>query len=139
MKIKPIKNLYDYKQAKKYLETSQKENLDIDQIKILEILMEDFERRNTHLIIENMDIEPLIDNIYDDVKNISESESVANEVLELSNKCDNLSSEIKSNSNNILAESTNCLISMFKILHNLGFSKQEIYNMSEKQINSNDK
>ena len=48
MKIKPIKNLYDYQQAQKYLESVFHKELSDEEsnnVAILEILIEDFERK----------------------------------------------------------------------------------------------
>ena len=48
MKLKPIKTLYDYKEAQKYLESIFHAELTEDEsnnVAILEILMEEFERK----------------------------------------------------------------------------------------------
>ncbi len=152
MKIKPIKTLYDYEQAQKYLESIFHKDLTDDEsndIAVLEVLIEDFERRG-EIQKENVILEPLIDYVYDLVNNASKFESpgLLERGLKLGEEYGELSAEIlklveykrtnedkKTIKNNILLESTDCLIMIFDIMSQMGFTKDEICSMAENQVN----
>lgn len=152
MKLKPIKTLYDYNQAQKYLESIFHAELteeESNNVAILEILMEEFERKGK-ISKEDLTVEPLIDYIFDLVTNASqyESDGILERGLKLGEEYGELSAEIlklagykkskesKEDINyNILLESTDCLIMIFDIMTQMGFKKEEICNMAEKQVN----
>jgi len=150
MKLKPITNYYDYQQAQKYIESNKdlsKETL--NKISILSVLVEDFERKSKP-VEEEMISEILIDYIYDLVKNTSkyEKHGLIERGLKLGEEYGELSAEIlKLNgykrtgedkdiiNSNILLESTDCLIMIFDIMVHMDFTKEQICNMAEKQVN----
>ena len=77
MKIKPIKTLYDYHQAQKYIESVFHKELTEEEsntVAVLEVLMEEFDRRG-EIQKENVTLEPLIDYVYDLVSDASKYES----------------------------------------------------------------
>jgi hypothetical protein len=155
MKLKPLNNYHDYLESKKYLESCSKVKLtsdesdESDKVKILSVLIEEYERRQNP-ILNSLDIDPLIDNIFDRVKDVSKYEApgilerglklgeefgeLSAEILKLSGykKSDETSDKIKYN---ILLESSDCMIMIFDIMIEMGFSKKEIIDMSDKQIN----
>jgi len=152
MTLKPIKSYYDYKQAKKYLDSVSHNELtkeESNDIEILSILIEDFERRGKPNL-EDVVIEPIIDYVYDLVENASkyEENGLIEKGLKLGEEYGELSAEIlklkgykrttedvdKINYN-ILLESTDCLIMVFDIMSSMGFTKEQICDMSEKQVN----
>ena len=152
MKLKPIKTLYDYKKAQDYLESIFHKELTEDEsndVAILEVLMEEYERKGK-VSKEDLTIEPLIDYVFDLVTNASqyESEGILERGLKLGEEYGELSAEIlklsgykKSNESkedinyNILLESTDCLIMIFDIMTQMGFTKEQICSMAEKQVN----
>lgn len=152
MKLKPIKTLYDYKEAQKYLKSIFHSDLteeESNDIEILSVLMENFERRGEP-IKEEIIIEPLIDYIYDMIKSVSKQErmNLIARCLKLGEEFGELSAEVLKLSGlkntkdyrdvikeKILLESTDCLIMIFDIMTYMGFTKDQICNMSEKQIN----
>ena len=152
MKLKPIKTLYDYKEAQKYIESifhSELTEEESNNVAILEILMEEFERKGK-TSKEELEVEPLIDYIFDLVTNASqyEEEGLLERGLKLGEEYGELSAEIlklagykKSSETkekinyNILLESTDCLIMIFDIMTQMGFKKEQICNMAEKQVN----
>ena len=152
MKLKPIKTLYDYNQAQKYLESIFHAELteeESNNVAILEILMEEFERKGK-VSKEDLVVEPLIDYVYDLVTNASqyEEEGLLERGLKLGEEYGELSAEIlkfvgykrsletKEQINyNILLESTDCLIMIFDIMTQMGFKKEQICNMAERQVN----
>ena len=153
MTLKPIKNYYDYKQAQKYMESViNKENLtsdETDNIEILSVLIEDFERKGKPNL-EDVVVEPIIDYIYDLVENASkyEKHGLLERGLKLGEEYGELSAEIlklkgykKTTEDegrinyNILLESTDCLIMVFDIMTHMGFTKEQICDMAEKQVN----
>jgi hypothetical protein len=152
MKIKPIKTLYDYKQAQNYLESIFHKELTDDEsndVAVLEILMEEYERKGK-VSKEDLEIEPLIDYVFDLVTNASQYESpgLLERGLKLGEEYGELSAEIlklsgykrtnESKENieyNILLESTDCLIMIFDIMTQMGFKKEQICDMAEKQVN----
>lgn len=152
MKLKPISTLYDYNQAQKYLESKFHEELteeESNEIEILEILIENFERKGKPLSSEIV-TEPMIDYVYDLVTNASkyEKHGLLERGLKLGEEYGELSAEIlklvgykKTTEDegrinyNILLESTDCLIMVFDIMTNMGFTKEQICDMAEKQVN----
>jgi hypothetical protein len=152
MKLKPIKTLYDYNQAQKYLESIFHAELteeESNNVAILEILMEEFERKGK-VSKEDLVIEPLIDYVFDLVSNASqyEEEGILERGLKLGEEYGELSAEILKLKGykrttedegrihyNILLESTDCLIMIFDIMTKMGFTKEQICGMAEKQVN----
>jgi hypothetical protein len=152
MKLKPIKTLYDYNKAQEYLESifhSELTEEEADNVAILEVLIENFERQGK-VSKENLEIEPVIDYVFDLVSNASqyETDGILERGLKLGEEYGELSAEIlklsgykkskesKEDINyNILLESTDCLIMIFDIMTQMGFKKEEICNMAEKQVN----
>lgn len=152
MKIKPIDNLYDYEQTKRFIEQeSKKNNLSEDErnkIRVFNILIEEFQKRGK-FDPKDVTIEPLIDNVWQSVKEVSkyEQKGLIQRGLKLGEEYGELSAEIlkfvgykKSSETEdeirkkILLESTDCLIMILDIIINMEFNKEEICNMSEKQI-----
>lgn len=152
MKIKPIKTLWDYEQSKKHLNSFLNKKLtpeESNDLEVLEILIEDFEKKGV-MKKENVVLEPILDYIYDlviDVSNL-EKPGILERGLKLGEEYGELSAEIlkmvnykkttedkKTIENNILLESTDCLIMIFDIMNQMKFTKEEICNMAEKQIN----
>ena len=150
MELKPIKNIQDYKKAIKWIDTmSSKEITDEEsnKIQILSILIEDYERKTSGE--EKPETESQMDYIFDLVSTSTKYEKhgilerglklgeeygeLAAEILKLKEYKRTLESkdQIK---NNILLEATDCLIMVYDILINMGFTKSEIVDMSEKQI-----
>jgi hypothetical protein len=152
MKIKPIKTLYDYKEAQNYLESIFHKELTEDEsndVAILEILMEEFERKGK-TYKEELEVEPLIDYVYDLVTNASkyEKHGLIERGLKLGEEYGELSAEIlklaeykrseeskEKIENNILLESTDCLIMIFDIMTHMNFTKEQICDMAESQVN----
>jgi HTH-type transcriptional regulator/antitoxin HigA len=156
MKIKPIRNYSDYTEAKKELETIIKSDIDSEdgqKAEILSILVENYEKKMT--LEEGIDMEPLVDYIYDLVKSTSDvvgdksdQNGIIKRGLKLSEESGELAAEIlklvdyKSHNltkdqikQNMLLESVDCLIMVFDIMTHVGFTKKEIVNMAENQVN----
>ncbi len=152
MKLKPIKTLYDYKEAQKYLESIFHAELteeESNDVAILEILMEEFERKGK-TSKEELEVEPLIDYVYDLVTNASkyEKHGLIERGLKLGEEYGELSAEIlklaeykrseeskEKIEHNILLESTDCLIMIFDIMTHMNFTKEQICDMAESQVN----
>ena len=152
MKIKPIKTIYDYNQAQKYLESIFHNELteeEANDVAVLEILIENFERQGKPSK-ENLEVEPLIDYVFDLVTNASQYEKhgLIERGLKLGEEYGELSAEIlklagykrssetkEEINNNILLESTDCLIMIFDIMTQMGFKKEQICGMAERQVN----
>jgi hypothetical protein len=152
MKIKPIKTIYDYNQAQKYLESIFHNELteeEANDVAVLEVLIENFERQGKPSK-ENLEVEPLIDYVFDLVTNASqyEEKGLLERGLKLGEEYGELSAEIlklagykrsketkEEINNNILLESTDCLIMIFDIMTQMGFKKEQICNMAERQVN----
>jgi len=146
MKPKPLKNYHDYNQSKSYLDTKSILN---DDDEIISVLVQDYERRldmDKDLVI----VEPLIDLVFDSVKKASqyENKGLMERCLKLGEEYGELSAEILKLSGykrtkeskerireNILLESSDCMIMIFDIMTEMGFSKKEISDMSDRQIN----
>ena len=152
MKLKPIKTIYDYNQAQKYLESifhSELTEEEANNVSILEVLIENFERQGK-VAKENLEMEPLIDYVFDLVSNASQYEEhgIIERGLKLGEEYGELSAEIlklagykrssetkEEINNNILLESTDCLIMIFDIMTQMGFKKEQICGMAERQVN----
>lgn len=152
MKIKPIKTIYDYEQAQKYLESVFHKELteqESNDVEVLEILIEEFERKG-EITKDCVTTEPLIDYVYELVMNASKFENpgLLERCLKLGEEYGELSAEIlklieykrtteskEDIRKNILLESTDCLIMVFDIMSQMGFTKEEICEMAESQVN----
>jgi len=152
MKLKPIKTLYDYKEAQKYIESifhAELTDEESNNVAILEILMEEFERKGK-TSKEELEVEPLIDYVYDLVTNASkyEKHGLIERGLKLGEEYGELSAEIlklaeykrseeskEKIEHNILLESTDCLIMIFDIMTHMNFTKEQICDMAESQVN----
>lgn len=150
--LKPIRNYSDYLEAQKQLESVFHSELDSEEgqkAEILTVLIESYERRMTPSK-EDILIEPLIDYVFDLVKNTSQFEKhgILERGLKLGEETGELSAEIlklvgykKSDlaksqiEQNMLLESVDCLIMVFDIMSHMGFTKQQIVEMAEKQVN----
>jgi len=152
MELKPITNQYDYQQAQKYLESIHGVELskeESNKISILTVLIEEFERKSKP-VEEEIITETLIDYVYDLVINASkyEKHGLIERGLKLGEEYGELSAEILKLKGykrttedegrinyNILLESTDCLIMVFDIMAHMGFTKEQICDMAEKQVN----
>ena len=150
MKPKPIKNYYDYKVAKDYIDNlnSNKSKLNEDD-QVISTLLEDYERR-LDMDKDSLIIEPVIDSVFDSVKKASkyERDGLLERCLKLGEEYGELSAEILKTigykrsteskekiRENILLESSDCMIMIFDIMIQMGFTKKEISDMSDRQIN----
>jgi hypothetical protein len=152
MELKPITNQHDYNQAQKYLESIHGVELskeESNKVSIMTILLEDFERKLKPTEDEIIS-ETLIDYVFDLVINASkyEKHGLIERGLKLGEEYGELSAEILKLKGykrttevedeinyNILLESTDCLIMIFDIMAHMKFSKEQICDMAEKQIN----
>ena len=152
MELKPITNQYDYQQAQKYLESIHRVELskeESNKVSILTVLIEEFERKSKP-VEEEIISETLIDYVFDLVINASkyEKHGLIERGLKLGEEYGELSAEIlklkgykKTTEDegrinyNILLESTDCLIMIFDIMAHMGFTKEPICDMAEKQVN----
>ena len=152
MELKPITNQYDYQQAQKYLESIHRVELskeESNKVSILTVLIEEFERKSKP-VEEEIISETLIDYVFDLVINASkyENHGLIERGLKLGEEYGELSAEIlklkgykKTTEDegrinyNILLESTDCLIMIFDIMAHMGFTKEQICDMAEKQVN----
>lgn len=152
MEIKPITNWHIYEKSKRYVEEMSNKKLtseEKDKINVIITLIECFERTGK-VDYNNVIVEPLIDQVFDSVKNVSnlEKEGIIERGLKLGEEYGELSAEIlkfvgykrseeskEDIKNKILLESTDCLIMIFDIMSQLGFTREEICNMADKQIN----
>jgi len=150
--LKPIRNYGDYLEAQKQLESIFHSELDSEEgqkAEILSVLIENYEKR-MNPSTEDLNIEPLIDYVYDLVKDTSkfEKHGILERGLKLGEETGELSAEIlkfvgykKSDlsksqiEQNMLLESVDCLIMVFDIMSHMGFTKQQIVEMAEKQVN----
>lgn len=149
--INPIRNIEDYIQAQKDLESifhSELNSTEGKKAEVLTILIEDWEKKNE--IPKEYLKEDTIDYIYDLSSSTSQLDKggISERALKLGEEFGELSAEIlklleyknsKENKseikNKILLESVDCLIVIFDIFTYMGFTKEEVINMSEKQIN----
>lgn len=153
MKLKPINNLHDYNQVKKYLESVSNTKLNEEEsanVSIFRVLIEEYERKNKTVTNKKIITEELIDNAFESVKSVSkyENDGIMERILKLGEEYGELSAEVlklykyKRTSeskekiiNNILLESTDCMIMIFDIMIKMGFTKNEICSMTENQVN----
>lgn len=152
MELKPITNKHDYNLTQKYLESIHGNELsedESDKVSIMTILLEDFERKSK-TVEDEVIPETLIDYVFDLVINASKYEKhglierglklgeeygeLSAEILKLKGYKRTTEDEVKINYN-ILLESTDCLIMIFDIMAHMKFSKEQICDMAEKQIN----
>jgi len=152
MKLKPLKNYHDYKTAKDYIDSLSNVELteeESNNISILSVLIEEYDRK-LNIDKKKIEIEPMVDYVFDLVKTASryENPGLMERCLKLGEEYGELSAEIlktvgykRSNESkekireNILLESSDCMIMIFDIMIEMGFTKQEISDMSERQIN----
>lgn len=153
--LKPIRNHEDYLEAQKQLETVFHSELNSEEgqkAEILTVLIESYEKKMIPSP-QDLNLEPPIDYIYDLVKSTgefvkSEKYGIVERGLKLSEETGELAAEIlkfvgfkNSDSSkseieqHMLLESVDCLIMVFDIMTHMGFTKQQITEMSEKQIN----
>ena len=152
MEITPITNWNIYRKSKLYIEemlTKKMTDSEKQKVEVMSTLIEEFERKGD-FNNEDVIIEPVMDQVFDLVKKVSflEKEGLVERGLKLGEEYGELSAEIlkfvgyKKNSeskdeikNKILLESTDCLIMIFDIMNQMNFTKEEICNMADKQIN----
>ena len=152
MEIKPIRSESDYSNSLKELElifNSEINSKDGEKAEILSILIDDYENRNHP-------IDPPIDNwsfdyVWEVVKKAQERDNIgtlSEKCLKISEEVGELSAEILKLSGykgtnetkevvmgNILLESVDSMITIFVIMIELGYTKQQIVEMTEKQVN----
>ena len=153
MKITPIKTKEEYKNFSNYIDSLYGIELDeesTNNVLIIQQLMEHYEQNNLSKVNENnFDNSEDLDYIYDLIKNVSKFEGcgLIERVCKLQEEVGELSAEAlksigfkKSELNteqikkNILLEAVDCLIMSMDILSNQGFSKKEIIEMADSQI-----
>jgi hypothetical protein len=153
MNLKPINSKEDYQWATKELEPILNAELgtrDGDRAQILSILIEDYENKN--LKIDNqIDTDFTFDYLYDLVKNACELEktfTIAEKGLKLAEEVGELSAELlkitgykhtndtkEEAIQKALLESCDVLIMIFGLMIQLGYTKQQIVEMTESQVN----
>ena len=153
MNIKPIRSEEDYQWALKELETIFHAELDSEEGKkaeILSILIDDYE--NKHFPIDKpLEIDYSFDYVYDLVKNACQLEkevTIAEKGLKLTEEVGELAAELlkitgykytkdtkEEALQKALLESVDTMIMIFGIMVQLGFTKQQIVEMTESQIN----
>jgi hypothetical protein len=153
MNIKPIRNEQDYQSALKELETIFHAELDSEEGKkaeILSILIEDYE--NKHYPIEKpLEVDYSFDYLFDLVKNANQLEgevTLAEKGLKLTEEVGELAAELlkitgykytkdtkEEALQKSLLESVDTMIMIFGIMLHLGFTKQQIVEMTESQVN----
>lgn len=148
MKITPIKTIEEYKNFSKYLDSLYGIELDSEkanEVLIIQQLLEHYEQNNISKVSENN----FDDYIYDLIKNVSKFEGygLIERVCKLQEEVGELSAEalksigFKKNKlsteeirKNILLEAVDCLIMSMDVLSNQKFSKKEIIEMADSQI-----
>ena len=153
MDIKPIRNEEDYQWALKELESIFHAELGTkegDKAEILALLIEDYE--NKHYPIEKpIEVDYSFDYLYDLVKNACDLEkqvTIAEKGLKLTEEVGELAAELlkitgykytndtkEEAIQKSLLESCDVLIMTFGIMIQLGFTKQQIVDMTESQVN----
>ena len=152
MNIKPIRTNEDYKNALNQLESVFHAELNTEEgekAEILSILIENYESKNFP-IDDPLDIDYSFDYIYDLVKNACQLErpvSIAEKGLKLTEEVGELAAELLKltgykHTNDTkeeaiqksLLESTDTMIMIFAIMIQLGFTKQQIVEMTESQV-----
>jgi hypothetical protein len=153
MKITPIKTIEEYKNFSKYLDSLYGIELDSEkanEVLIIQQLLEHYEQNNISKVSENnFDTSEDLDYIYDLIKNVSKFEGygLIERVCKLQEEVGELSAEalksigFKKNKlsseeirKNILLEAVDCLIMSMDILSHQKFSKKEIIEMVDSQI-----
>jgi hypothetical protein len=152
MKITPIKTIEEYKNFSKYLDSLYGIELDSEkanEVLIIQQLIEHYEQNNISKVSENNFDSEDLDYIYDLIKNVSKFEGygLIERVCKLQEEVGELSAEtlksigFKKNTlsseevrKNILLEAVDCLIMSMDILSHQKFSKKEIIEMSNSQI-----
>ena len=153
MNLKPINSEKDYQWALEELESIFHAELgtkDGDKAQILAILIEDYE--NKHYPIEKpLEVDYTFDYLYDLVKNVCELEkrvTLAEKGLKLTEEVGELSAEIlkitgykytndtkEESIQKALLESCDVLIMIFGLMIQLGYTRQQIVEMTESQVN----
>ena len=153
MNIKPIRSEKDYQWALNELESvfhSELGTKDGEKAEILSILIEDYENKN-YPIDKPLEVDYTFDYVYDLVKNACELEkevTIAEKGLKLTEEVGELAAELlkitgykytkdtkEEAMQKALLESTDTMIMIFGIMVQLGFTKQQIVEMTESQIN----
>jgi NTP pyrophosphatase (non-canonical NTP hydrolase) len=153
MNIKPLKSEEDYQWALKELESIFHAELgtkDGEKAEILSILIEDYENKN-YPIEKPLEIDYSFDYVYDLVKNACQLEkqvTIAEKGLKLTEEVGELAAELlkltgykytndtkEEALQKALLESVDTMIMIFGIMVQLGFTKQEIVEMTESQVN----
>jgi hypothetical protein len=156
MKIKPIHNETEYEEALTQLESIFHAEIGTeegDQAEILSILIEKYEDEHYPIPLPNneeKDLEFDFNYIYELVKQTSSAEngSIVEKGLKLNEEVGELSAELlkivgykhTTDSHDVimekaLLESVDSLIMIFDIMIKLGFTKDQIVEMAEKQVN----
>ena len=152
MKILPIKTKEEYYTYSKYLDTLYGVELNEEQtneVLVIQQLLEHYEQNNLSKVGEEFDTSEDSDYIYELIQGVSSLEKfgLLERVCKLQEELGELSAEVlKSigfkNSDltldqireNILLESVDCLIMSLDILSYQGFSRKEIVDMANSQI-----
>lgn len=153
MNLKPIRNEEDYNIALKELESifhAELGSSDGDKAEIISILIDDYERKNYPIDLPQ-EADYSFDYLYNLVKNACELEktpTLTEKCLKLTEEVGELSAEIlkmsgykftNDNEKQIvekaLLESCDVMIIIFGLMIQMGFTKQQIVEMTEKQIN----
>ena len=153
MTLKPIRDEKDYQLALKELESifhSELGTEDGNKAEILAILIEEYE--NKHYPIDKpLEVDYSFDYLYDLVKNACDLEkqvTLAEKGLKLTEEVGELSAELlkitgykytndtkEEATQKALLESCDVLIMIFGLMIQLGFTKQQIVDMTESQVN----
>jgi NTP pyrophosphatase (non-canonical NTP hydrolase) len=152
MNIIPIKTREQYYTYTKYLDSLYGVELDeiqTNEVLIIQQLLEHYEQNNLSKVGEDFDTTEDLDYIYELIQNVSSLEKfgLLERVCKLQEEVGELSAEVlkqigfKSHDltldkirENILLESVDCLIMSLDILSQQGFSKKEIIDKANSQI-----
>ena len=153
MKLYPIRSEEDYKKALNELESIFHSELNSDDGKkaeILSILIEDYESKNFP-VEPPIEVEYSIDYLFDlvsSVDNLEKNVTIAEKGLKLTEEVGELAAELlkitgykhtsdtkEEDLEKSLLESCDVMIMIFGIMNKLGFTKQQIVEMTEKQVN----
>lgn len=153
MKLYPIRSEEDYKKALSELESIFHSELNSDEGKkaeILSILIEDYESKNFP-VDPPLEFDYNIDYLFDlvsSVNNLEKKVTIAEKGLKLTEEVGELAAELLKitgykHTNDTkeealeksLLESCDVMIMIFGIMNQLGFTKQQIVEMTEKQVN----
>lgn len=152
MQIKPIRNEKDYQLALKELESifhAELNSEDGNKAEILAILIEDYENKN-YPTTNSTEFDYSFDYLYDLVKNACDLEkqvTLAEKGLKLTEEVGELSAELlkitgykyttdtkEQAIQKALLESCDVLIMIFGLMIQLGYTKQQIVEMTESQV-----